>query len=449
MAESGLEGVCVRGRPLMESRDSLGDIGRNYMIACVKVKIFNGHKVRKYSQDDAIERVNACLSHPISNKDFLSCVEPKKETFSIADINHAINSLKQDNFKENQHAEEAFARREDVRGELVAEVDSHVHGTNQQREEISEATEKISEDAYHCLGAITSIPEGVEGTNIAVVRASQQYPVEQAEVEEFNSDCQRKKPLGQQGIFFDDEIDFGTGFVINTHFIDNPRLLSYYDYILTCKHVIQAVLDDKEKEVRIWNSVFDDLPCEVVAEDASTDLALLCCRDPKMNKSKIPRLELCGDEPLTGQDIFSFGYPATYTGQSALFSKGYVAGTQERYGKPNFKVLDCSAVSHGCSGGPVMQWIDGTIKVLAVITQKHKKDILSITERQRVEEIQRALTATSITDSQSAQEGLHLLLLKLYDALETHSPFSNCNAIPVVTWAFLRTYLRNRDLANG
>lgn len=96
-----------------------------------------------------------------------------------------------------------------------------------------------------------------------------------------------------------------------------------------------------------------------------------------------------------------------------------------------------------------MQWIDGTIKVLAVITQKHKKDILSITERQRVEEIQRALTATSITDSQSAQEGLHLLLLKLYDALETHSPFSNCNAIPVVTWAFLRTYLRSRDLANG
>ena len=435
MSESELEGVFVRGRPLIESRDSLGDSGRKCMMACVKLKICDGHKVRKYSQDDAIERVNACLSHPISKKDFLDCVEPKKETFSIADIYHAINLLKQDNFLENQQAEEAFARREDVRRESVnvAEVKVDSHGTNQLRDRISE----------YCLGAITSIPEGVQGRNIA-----EQYLGEQAELEEFNSDCQGKKPLGQQGIVFDDEIDFGTGFVINTHFIDNPRLLPYYDYILTCKHVIQTVLDDNEKEVRIWNSVFDDLPCEVVAEDASTDLALLCCRDLKMNKSKIPRLELCDDELLPGQDIFSFGYPATYTGQIALFSKGYVAGTQERYGKPNFKVLGCPTVSHGCSGGPVMRWIDGTIKVLAVITQKHKKDILSIAERQRVEEIQKALTATSITDSQSAQEGLQLLLLKLHNALETHSPFSNCNAIPVVMWAFLSTYSRNRDLVN-
>ena len=438
----------------MESRDLLGGIGREHIKACVKVKIFNQHKVRKYSQDEATERVNACLSHPISDEDFLDCVQPRKETFSIADIHHVINLLKQDNLKENQHAVEASARRIDVQRELdrynsnkVTEV--HSHGTNQQREEMSKAKEKISEDAYDYVGATASIPEGVEGGNIAVVRGSQQYPVEQTELEEFNSDSQRKEPWGQQGIVFDYEIDFGTGFVIDTHFIDNPGLLSYYDYIVTCKHVIQAVLDDEGKEVRIWNTVFDDLPCEVVAADASTDLALLCCRDPKMNKSEIPRLELCGDEPLTGQEIFSFGYPATYTGENALFSKGCVAGSQERYGKPNVKVLDCPAVSHGCSGAPVMQWIDGKIKVLAVITQKHKKEILSITERERVEEIIKSMTATSITDSQSTQEGVHILVVKLYNALETHSPFTNCNAIPVVTWPFLCAYPMNRDLSNG
>lgn len=431
----------------MESRDLLGDIGRERIKACVKVKIFNQHKVREYTQDDAIERINACLNHPISQEHFLSYVQPKKETFSIVDIDRTINLLKQDDLKEGQHAEEAFSRRKDVQREL-AQYEVHPHGRNQQREEMIEAIEKISGDGYDCLGATASIDEVVEGGNNAVARGSQQHPVEHTDFKEFNSDSQRKKPSERQGIVSDVEIDYGTGFLIDTQFIDNPHLLSYYDYILTCKHVIQDVLDDKEKEVRIWNQVLNDLPCEVVAVDAATDLALLCCRDPKLNKSKIPRLELSGNEPLTGQEIFAFGYPVTYTGKSALFSKGEVAGTQERYGKPSFKVLNCPAVSSGCSGGPVMRWMNGKIKVVAVLTQKHRKDILSIPERDTLDKIQNALTATSITDSQSAQEGLHVLVVKLYHALETHSPFNNCNAIPVGMWKWLRTYPMNRDISN-
>ena len=305
-----------------------------------------------------------------------------------------------------------------------------------------EASEKISRD--DCLGTTRSMDEVLDGgsTRNAVSRGSQHHPVEQ---NHFDSDSERKEP---QVIVSDDEIDYGTGFIIDTQFIDNPDLSPDCVYIVTSKHVIQAVLDDKKKEARIWNQFFDDLPCDVVKVDAFTDLALLCCRDPKLSKSKIPRFELCDKEPLTGQDIFSFGYPASYKGKNALFSKGCVAGTLEYYSKPNRTVLDSPAASHGSSGSPVMQWINGKIKVVAVMLQKHIKDVLSIPEGFRMLQIRESMTATSITDSQSTQEGIHLLVLKLYDAQETHSPFANCNAIPVVKWKYLRTYPRSRDLSN-
>ena len=307
---------------------------------------------------------------------------------------------------------------------------------------LDEATEKISGD--DCLGAICSMDEVLDGgsTPNAVSRGSQHHPVEQ---NHFDSDSQRKE---QQVIVSDVEIDYGTGFIVDTQFIDNPDLSPDCVYIVTSKHVIQAVLDDTKKEARICNQFLDDLPCDVVKVDAFTDLALLRCRDPKLSKSKIPRFELCDKEPLIGQDIFTFGYPASHTGGSALFSKGCVAGTLECYGRPNRKVLDCPAASHGSSGSPVMQWVNGKIKVVAVMLQKHIKDVLSIPEGDRMVEIRNSMTATTITDSQSTQEGIHLLVLKLYDAQETHSPFANCNAVPVVKWTYLRTYERNRDLSN-
>ena len=348
--------VCSCGKALMNSIDHLGASGRKLINACVKVKIFNQHKVREYSQD--------------------------------------------------------------------------------------EATEKIS--GNDCSGATRSMDEVLDGgsTCNAVSRGSQHHPVEQ---NHFDSDSQRNEP---EVTVSDDDIDYGTGFIIDTQFIDNPDLLPDCVYIVTAKHVIEAILGDKEKEARICNQFLDDLPCDVVKVDPFTDLALLRCDDPKLKKLKIPRFELCDKEPLTGQDIFSFGYPASYKGKSALFSKGCVAGTLERYGRPNRKVLDCPASSHGSSGGPVMQWVNGKIKVVAVMLEKHIKDVLSIPEGDRMLKIRKSLTATSITESQSTQEGIQLLVLKLYDAQDSHSPFPHCNAVPVVNWTYLCTYARNRDLSN-
>lgn len=346
----------------MNSIDHLGDSGRELIKACVKVKIFDEHKVCEYSQD--------------------------------------------------------------------------------------EAAEKISGD--DCVGTTCSVDEVLDGesTRNAVVRGSQQRPVEHVDTHSqgYDSDSQRKKPSGQQGIVSDVEIDYGTGFKIDRRFIYDPDLLPDYSYIVTPTHVIQDKLDDKRKEVRICNQFLDDLPCDVVKVDASTDLALLRCCDPKLKK--IPGFELCDKEPLPGQDIFSFGYPASYTGESALFLKGCVAGTLERFGRPNLEVLDYPAASHGCSGSPVMQWVGGKIKVVAVILQKHIKNVLSIPEEFRMLKIRERLAATTITDSQSDTDAIHLLVLKLYDAQETHSPFANCNAIPVVKWKYLCTHPMNGDLSN-
>lgn len=441
----------------MESRDVLGDIGREYIKACVKVKIFNRHKVREYTQDEAIERVNACLSKSITEEQFMACVQPQvykkeKETFSIIEIDHAINLLENDGLKSS---DETKSRREDVTRERIRTEylinrrserkvsGSHSHGTrtNTMREERRCTAYKNNVDGDDCLGP--SIPDGVdEMNNYYVARGS--HPVEQSEIEERDSVTQMKKSSGQQGIVSEKIIEYGTGFLVDKRFFRDLRLRPYYDYIITCKHVVLAVLgvgNDEGNEVRIWNEVFDDLPCTVVAEDALRDLALLCCRDLKLNKSDIPRFELSCDVPKTGQNIFSFGYPVTNTGESALFSNGYVAATRKPWGdqNPSFIVLDSPASSHGCSGGPVMQWIKGKVKVVAVLKEKLKKDILSIEEQNRVEEIRSSLSATSITDSQSAQEALNVLLLKFYDGSEIRSPFSNCNAMPVglVKWKFL------------
>ena len=313
-----------------------------------------------------------------------------------------------------------------------------------------ETTEKISGD--DCSGIRCSVDEVVgEGSKpSAVVRRSQHGPVEHVDTqsERFDSHSQRKKPSGQQVIVSEAEIDYGTGFIIDKRFINDPDLSNSpdYAYILTAKHVIQDVLNDENKVARIWNQFLDDLPCEVVKTDPSTDLALLRCSDPKLNR--LPAFELCEKEPLPGQDIFSFGYPASYTGKSALFLKGWVAGNLGRFGRPNVEVLDCPAASHGCSGSPVMQWVGGKIKVVAVITQKHIKNVLSIPEEVRMLKIRERLAATTITDSQSDTEAIHLLVQKLYDAQETHSPFANCNAIPVVKWKYLCTHPMNGDLSN-
>ena len=401
--------ACFCEGTSVESSDVLGDIGREYIKACVKVKIFNRHKVREYTKNEATERVNACLSNPITEELFMACVQPQvdkkeKETFSITEITHALNLLEKDSLEGGQSSDEMKSRRDDVTRELIEYLLSHCD----------------------CIWTI----QGPPGTHRMFIWVDEES-------------FREKKPSGQQGIVSQDVIEYGTGFIVDTRFFRNPRLRPYYDYIITCKHVIEAVLGEQNKgnEVRILNEVFDDLPCTVVAEDGLRDLALLCCRDLKLNKSNIPRFELSCDVPKTGQSIFSFGYPITSTYESAFFSNGYVAATRKPWGElnPIFLVLDSPATSHGCSGGPVMQWIKGEIKVVAVLKEKLKKDILPVEELERFEDMRSSFSASSITDSQNLQEVLNALLLKMFDGSEVRSPFNNCTAMPMgwVEWKFL------------
>ena len=105
--------------------------------------------------------------------------------------------------------------------------------------------------------------------------------------------------------------------------------------------------------------------------------------------------------------------------------------------------MNCS-LNFGNSGGPVLSWVDGEVRVVGIATQKHFKHILSQDERIAIKNIRESLQTQAITDvpeyeidrkitkqiPMSCQVSLHLLTLKLYDALETHSQFNLSNALP-------------------
>ena len=444
----------------MESRDLLGDDGRQFVKACVRVRIYEKHKLGEFTEDEAVQRVVACLTEPLKKNDVahvLSQVGKNsnlKPTFNMIDIYKAVKSCR----KERRVGAEKFdvgsaRRRKDVRrelrlclksrGERKASTVGSSQESNQRCEGMSyeEKARSGAEDRLQLLGATASIPEGAEDRNGGAIllhfkSPTKNNPVEQNELD--SSDDEIDELLGSldEESISDNDIDYGSGFIIDTL---DLGFETCYVYIITCKHVIQEAVDDKSKEVRISNRVINELPCEIVECDPRTDLALLCCRDPKLSMSWIPQLQLSEQEPLTGQEVFSFGYPLTHPGKEALFVRGCVAGTQERYGKPRLRVLDCP-VSHGCSGSPVLRWMNGEMKVVGVILQKHKKDILTSNDQMKIEEIRASLGAASISDAQNHLTATHLLVLKLTDALETHTQFNNCNAM---TGKFVKNFCIN------
>jgi len=232
------------------------------------------------------------------------------------------------------------------------------------------------------------------------------------------------------------EIEHGSGFVIHDHFI------------ITNKHVIQTYLDETEShEISISNDAIDDRPCTVVHHDAGKDLALLYCQDLNLRQSLICPLQLSNKSVLPGMPVFAFGYPLSHTGKTALFVGGNVSGSKETLAGHSMIVLNCS-LNSGNSGGPVLHWANGRLKVVGVATQKHFKEILTLEERETIENIRESLQTCRITDvpdsvKQSSkslsehyrnpgnrQNPLALLTLKLYDALETHSQFNLSNALP-------------------
>ena len=227
------------------------------------------------------------------------------------------------------------------------------------------------------------------------------------------------------------EIEHGSGFVISDHFI------------LTNRHVIETCLYQKGFEIRISNAAIGELHCEVVHSDPGKDLALLYCPDLNSHQSRISPLQLSTQPLLPGMQIFSFGYPMSHTEETALFVNGNVSGSKRKLYNHSMAVLNCS-LNSGNSGGPVLSWVDGEVRVVGIATQKHFKEILTEHEMYRIENIRKSLQTKTITDvleyeidrkitkqiPMSCQVSLHLLTLKLYDALETHSQFNLSNALP-------------------
>ena len=232
------------------------------------------------------------------------------------------------------------------------------------------------------------------------------------------------------------EIEHGSGFIIQDHFV------------LTNRHVIETYLDDEHRyEIRLSNESIGELSCKVTHVDPDKDLALLYCPDLNLQESGICPLQLSTQPLLPGMQIFSFGYPMSHTEETALFVNGNVSGSKRNLFNHPMAVLNCS-LNSGNSGGPVLSWVDGELRVVGIATQKHFKEILTLDEINTIENIRKSLQTHTISDVQehdvnylsrgaflrgiptSCHISLHLLTLKLYDALETHSQFNLSNALP-------------------
>ena len=231
------------------------------------------------------------------------------------------------------------------------------------------------------------------------------------------------------------EIEHGSGFVISDHFI------------LTNRHVIETCLYQKGFEIRISNVAIGELHCEVVHSDPGKDLALLYCPGLNLHQSGISPLQLSTQSLQPGMQIFSFGYPMSHTEETALFVNGNVSGSKRILFNHSMAVLNCS-LNSGNSGGPVLSWVDGEVRVVGVATQKHFKEILTPDEIEVIENLRKSLQTQTISDvrecdvkylsdgslyeriPKSCQVSINLLTLKLYKALETHSQFNLSNALP-------------------
>ena len=230
----------------------------------------------------------------------------------------------------------------------------------------------------------------------------------------FEPGCTMYQRLFQD--FEPEEIHHGSGFLIADGFV------------MTNKHVIEEAMNDESLDIHILNETIGKLPCVVVHCDTSKDLALLYCHGLDVKKHGICPFGLSKEALWPSLSVFSFGYPLTHPGRSALFVKGYVSGFVERYGREPLIVLKC-VVNPGNSGSPVLRRIDGDLKVVGVVAQKHKKDILTVEEISILEEERSTLQMNCASDSRD--QFWKSVSLKMYDALnETHCQFGYGNVVP-------------------
>lgn len=255
------------------------------------------------------------------------------------------------------------------------------------------------------------------------------------------------------------DLEHGSGFIVQGHFV------------ITNMHVVEAALHDESKrtQIIISNEFIGEVPCDVMHNDAQKDLAILYCKDLEL--SGICPLKLSDTSLATGMQIFAFGYPMSHRGKTALCVTGCVAGTKKTFSGLTMTVLNCP-LNCGNSGGPILCWVKGKFKVVGVATQKHIKDILTLDERLTIAKIMETFqtsiiphatelerkysTFTKCTSTievpcpfgdkkrkhvyedqltwfltpDPRQTPLNILVLKLYQALATHSQFNLSNAVP-------------------
>jgi len=201
-------------------------------------------------------------------------------------------------------------------------------------------------------------------------------------------------------------IGMGSGFILHNHFI------------VTSGSVLKSYDEAESHQIRISNALIGKLPCKVAYQDVAKDLALLYCPDLNLERSGIRPLHLSKQSLVPGMPIFSFGYPMSHAGDTALFVTGVVSKISS-----SMMSLNCP-LNSGNSGGPVIsRSINGQLKVVGIVTWKPFKEVLTLEEIDAVEKIRKSLH-TSVVNPQAR------LTLKLYDILKTHSLLDLSDALP-------------------
>ena len=413
-------------------------------------------KIEQYSKDEAIKRVKDCfINHThLHESSFFQEKIGTGETYNIFDIYNVVKFLK----KQYQYQVVMW---ESVTKEYEAALKKLVRYSK------DEAARRVRDCLPGYLIEDTDIFPDKDGSrvlkatqtyNISDIRNSikyfdkrkfldkylpetKKYPGAKERNEEVNEVREKIKEeyvKAKQKV----EIEHGSGFIINDH------------YVLTNKHVID---DADGKEIFISNASIGELFCKVAyTGDSGKDLALLFCQGLDIKQNQVVPLHLSNQPLLPGMQVFSFGYPMSHIGETALFVNGHVSGFKETYSdyRPSLVVLNLS-LNSGNSGGPVLSWIGNQLKVVGVATQKHFKEILTLEEREKIEKIRKSMETNDISDISNEeitclsrpnpspimghfaaskpdprQIPMNLLTLKLYDALETHSQFNLSNAVP-------------------
>ncbi|XP_068727978.1 uncharacterized protein [Montipora capricornis] len=471
-----------------------------------------------YPKYDAAAKVKDCYSNAcfLTKNDIFPlkpCEDSCTKSYSIIDIDQAVKDL--DGKKAIQKYPEDDCPGSDELKRLIDKCRTEVDEEYKKADEFAGGYVDYSQiEAEHRVRDCFAGPGPVEHVVETDVLLSKKGREEEVRVSKANQtynifeiksavDCLDSKKLGdlfQEGKYESNmearaeiteeyneasqkvEIEHGSGIIVHEHFV------------VTNKHVIEDVMNDTSKEVSIFNAAIGECSCEVVHYDAHKDLALLCSKDGlKLEEKKISPLQLSSQSLLPGMQIFAFGFPMSHTGETALFVTGHVSGSKKNYSGQTFAVLNCS-LNGGNSGGPILCWVKGQLKVVGVAMQKHFKEILTLEERLKIEKIRESFQTSTIcgvsdeeilsatfsssdpceiplkqfklfsgekrrramssssdpcqnpleqfgfsgekrkratsSSSDPRQIPLNLLTLKLYNALETHSQFNLSNAVP-------------------